>query len=396
MRVLVVDDSAEKAANVLQAITAALPEGSLAETTVKASMSEAVGALASQKFDLIVLDLMVPYIPGGKTDRTAGLELLRQVRGPEALSRNAVVIGLSAFPDEVSLVRPEFDSNAVVLLEYDRAGAWKAPIIRAAQDSLALASHRTELDFLVLVALPEEAAPYSTLPVELTTRSIVDGLNVQLLTLYSTGARGALVRLSQMGLVAASIETAMAIAAFRPRVVAMSGICAGFSERTTLGQLVIPTPAWEYQAGKWSTDGFLLAPDQVHLRPSTRVILAQLLEKPGLVAGLEKAINTTGDRPSKIVMPVLAPGATGSAVIAAKERLEHIEKQHRKVAALDMETYGIYKAAHEAGHFIEHFFAAKVVVDLADADKDDDLHEYGSALSAAFCLEAIKELLEAE
>lgn len=395
MQILVVDDSAEKAANVIQVIVSALPDEALAEPVVKGSMSEAVQALASQPFDLIVLDLMVPYVPGGKTDRTAGLELLRQVRGQDALSRNAVVIGLSAFPEEAASVRSDFDSNTVVLIEYDRAGKWKVPISRAAQDSYMLSSKRAELDFLVLVALPEEAAPYDSLAVELTTSLVVDGLNVQLLTHTATGARGALVRLRQMGLVAASIDTAMAITAFRPRIVAMSGICAGFSGRSTLGQLIVPTPAWEYQAGKWSTDGFMIAPDQVHLRPPTRVILAQLIEKPGLIVGLEKAITITGDRPSKVVSPALAPGVTGSAVIAAKERLDQIEKQHRKVAALDMETYGVYKAAHEASHFVDHFFAAKVVVDLADSEKDDDLHEYGSALSAAFCIQAIEEILSA-
>lgn len=396
MQVLVVDDCKQKAADIIEVITAALPEGALLTPTVKASMSEAVHALASQRFDLIILDLMVPYIPGGKTESTAGLELLRRVRGAGALSRNAVVIGLSAFPDEVSSVRTEFDSNAVVLVEYDRAGAWKVPIARASQDSQAFASNRAKLDFLLIIALPEEAAPYEQLSVVATSRSIVDGLNVQLLSHAATGAHGAIIRLHQMGLVAASIETAMAIAAFRPKVVAMSGICAGFCERATLGQLIVPSPVWEYQAGKWSVDGFLLAPDQVHLRPATRVILSQLIERPGLVAALEKSISFKGDRPGKVTTPALAPSVTGSAVIAAKERLEHIEQQHRKVAALDMETYGVYKASHEASHFVEHFFAAKVVVDLADADKSDDLHDYGSALSAAFCLEAIGELLAAK
>jgi nucleoside phosphorylase len=394
LRILIVDDCSDKAAAVLQAIKGVVSDEILKAVVVKCSMSEAVQCLATQSFDFIVLDLMVPYIPGGKIDRTAGLELMRQVRGPGALSRNAVVLGLSAFPDEAQSVKAEFEHSAVVLVEYDRDGNWRKTIERAAEDALYISSSRIDLDFLIVVALQEEAEPYHGLPVDLATKSIVDGLNLQFLTLRSNGARGALVRLRQMGLVAASIDTAMAVALFKPKVVAMSGICAGFHERSTLGQLVISSPAWEYQAGKWSSDGFLLAPDQVHLRPRTRVIIDQFLERPGLITALEKAATFAGSRPANLPAAKVAPGATGSAVIAAKERLDHIEKQHRKVAVLDMEAYGVYKAVYEAGHYVEHFFAAKVVVDFADADKSDDVHGYGAAVSAAFCVDAVEELLK--
>jgi hypothetical protein len=54
---------------------------------------------------------------------------------------------------------------------------------------------------------------------------------------------------------------------------------------------------------------------------------------------------------------VLAPFATGSAVIADGRRLEHIKMQHRKVAALDMETFGLYFAAHESTTSMKHYFS---------------------------------------
>ena len=87
----------------------------------------------------------------------------------------------------------------------------------------------------------------------------------------------------------------------------------------------------------------------------------------------------------------MAPMATGSAVIASSERLATIQEQHRKIAAIDMEMYGVLKASRlSAVNPIA--FGAKTIVDLADSAKGDRYHEYGSILSARFVLDAIVEI----
>ncbi len=75
--------------------------------------------------------------------------------------------------------------------------------------------------------------------------------------------------------------------------------------------------------------------------------------------------------------------------------MQDIGAQHRKMAGLDMEMYGVYKAAElSSGNPL--FFGAKTVVDLADSAKGDTYHEYGSILSARFVLDAISTVCEAE
>jgi hypothetical protein len=106
----------------------------------------------------------------------------------------------------------------------------------------------------------------------------------------------------------------------------------------------------------------------------------------------ERVLETT--RPRRRTKPILAPFATGSAVIADVKRLGHIEQQHRKVAALDMETYGVYYAARELARQDSHFFSVKAVVDFADHHKDDDLHQYGSIVSANAAVRVIRKLRE--
>ena len=168
----------------------------------------------------------------------------------------------------------------------------------------------------------------------------------------------------------------------------MSGICAGIAGQSSIGALIIADPCWEYQAGKWATDGFKIEHYDACIEINTRTILSQIIDRIGKGMDLKKGLIEDA-----VVFQAikLAPMATGSAVIADANGLEMIQEQHRKIAALDMEMYGVYKAA-QLSAVNPIVFGAKTVVDLADSSKGDRYHEYGSILSARFVLEAIIEL----
>jgi adenosylhomocysteine nucleosidase len=151
--------------------------------------------------------------------------------------------------------------------------------------------------------------------------------------------------------------------------------------------------AWEYQAGKWSKDGFKIAPVQIPLRAQTRVELEQVCQDDNIIGHLEAGFPAGKARPTVARRPSLQPLATGSAVVAQDTFLRHIVDQHRKLAGIDMESYGLYFACHENGDETMHYFACKAVVDQADGTKDDNLHEYGSFVSAKLTLLCIERLL---
>ena len=75
-------------------------------------------------FDLIVLDLMLPYVPGGQADSRAGLELLRQLRSEEGPNKSTMVVGISAFPDEIAAFRASFDELGILITQFDDEGSW--------------------------------------------------------------------------------------------------------------------------------------------------------------------------------------------------------------------------------------------------------------------------------
>lgn len=335
------------------------------------------------QFDLIVVDLMLPYVKNGDADSQAGLELLHQLRSNEGPNKSTTVICISAFPEEIHTFRGNFDELGVLIVKFDPEGTWRRTLARLVEDVVSRSAQIITLDFLIICALEKERRAFEQTGIDRISEAIVAGLNVHYVRL--NGRRelfGGIIRLSQMGLVAATYETTAALNIFRTKTLCMSGICAGFAKETKLGQLVIASPAWEYQAGKWSDNKFEIAPSQIPLRPSTRSLVDQAIARSSFSEYIEKGIQTGMQRPSFWSNPVLAPFATGSAVIADAERLKHIEQQHRKVAALDMETFGLYFAANERSDTVKHFFSVKSVVDLADGNKNDHLHQYGCVAAA--------------
>ena len=236
-------------------------------------------------------------------------------------------------------------------------------------------------------ALQEERNPYATL---LNCNPAVRA-GIDCLDLTIDGRRGTVVLLPQMGLVNAAITAAICIERFRPALIGMSGICGGFQKRASLGQLLISSMSYEYQSGKWSTDGFLHEPYQVSTDHVTLVRLRALTASDQLISRLEAGF--TGARPKVASSPEVCIFTSGSAVIANETYLQQAEKVHRKVTALDMEVYAIQRAA-ELSTSMPPCICAKTVVDLCGVEKDDALHAYGSFISANFMISAVKNHFE--
>jgi len=395
MKVLIIEDTESKARSVQDVIS---HDRSGVDTHFEFAddLSSAIRASVSTAFDLIILDIMLPYIKGGEAVTGAGLELLRQFRSLDGKNKNSVIVGLSAYPEEMTSAKDSFDKFGVILLEYDEADRWKQTVARITDDVISRDRQDDPLDFLIVVALPEEKSGYDQTSLNMGHQSIREGLNVTFVDLLlDVPRRGAIVLQRQMGLISATFDTATAIATFRPKVVCMSGICAGMADKSELGQLILPSPTWEYQAGKWAQDDFLIAPHQVQIRPATKVIAEQVFART-CFEELERDIPLSVPRPKLREIPVVAPGATGSAVVASSEKLDHIVKQHRKLAVIDMEVHGVYSAVHENAVYVPHYFAVKCVVDHADSAKGDDLHAYGSIVSARMTIQLLSALFSAD
>ncbi len=394
MNVLIVDDNEPKRAHLIEWISKQDTHGSV-KVDEASTMADAVRCFNSNKYDFIVLDLMLPAFAGVPESSSAGLELLMQLRKETCINVKTPAFGISAYPDEIDSNRARYEQHGLLLVSYDDDGLWKLSLKEALDFAGASGRSKRDIDFLIFASLKEEADAFKNTALRLKSKSIINGLKSSFVELASGGQElsGVIIEASQMGLVNATYEIATALSTFESKLACMSGICAGFKNEVELGQILVASPCWEYQAGKWSDNGFEIAPLQIPLPARTRTIIDQALSEPGWVGALEVDLPSGVLRPRNVNAGILRPFVTGSAVISDANKLPDIGKQHRKVAALDMEAYALYYVCHESASPSVHYFAAKVVVDFADFDKSDDIHEYGCTIAARATIALILRLL---
>ena len=381
MRILILEDNDSKYAVVRSEIEGFFRDKALEMRRAK-TLVEGLKNIFEERFSLIVLDLMMPTRTGeAPSDITQ--EVLQSIESSEC-NRGSAVIALTGFEDLARDQKAMFAHAGIVLVHYEGAEiGWRSGV----RSALSRVSGEMVYDFVVICALEKERAAFRN-----TSASVKELRNLRGLDCLSMSVgtyQGLCVKLPRMGLVEASIITSRVLERFRPALLAMSGICAGISDEARIGALVVADVCWEYQAGKWSDSGFQVEHYDIALTQDVRTALSQMVEVDPKAQSIKHGLLED----QVVFEPVLfGPMVTGSAVIASKDRLSSITLQHRKLAALDMEMYGVYKAAYMS-ETTPMFFGAKTVVDVGDGAKNDRYHTYGCDLSARFVVKGIQLLL---
>ncbi|GLH42650.1 hypothetical protein RS3R6_22330 [Pseudomonas atacamensis] len=326
---------------------------------------------------LFIIDFQLPNIDKGFACPN-GRAILETI--VKAGKNDALLLAISSYPADFPELRELYESHGCILANYANKKSWQSTL-----DHLLIQLKKNlKLDFVIFCALQEERNPYVALiNGTAKNRGGTDCYDIEI-----ARKKGTVILLPQTGLVNAAVVAGSCIDKLKPSVVGMSGVCGGFPERAKKGQLLISSMAYEYQSGKWAADGFLHEPYQV---PTDNLLLTDLkilANQPDILSELEHGFS--GTYPVERHNPVVGVFTSGSAVIADEDHLKQIERIHRKVNALDMEVFAIHRAAELCAHK-PCCICAKTVVDLCDAVKSDELHAYGSYISAKFMVKAIRD-----
>jgi nucleoside phosphorylase len=381
--VLVIEDEEEKLEEISGEIRAFFKN---VEIETSRTFGDATQKLLQEKYDLVVVDLLLPR-RGGEDPVDISEEIIDHLSESD-LNKLTTTVAISRFEEVVDRRRDEFVKAGILLIAYCEDDAWRA-CLRVCMQRVSL---KTLYDFVIICALGMERTAFEGVDrsdFEIGPLQSVLSMDVREMTLGKL--RGICVLQPQMGLVDASITATKALDAFTPRLICMSGICAGFEGRVELGTLVVSDYTWEHQAGKHLNDKFEIRSYQESLENSTRIALSQMLEEDPRLAALASKAH-------QIAVPSeeakLGPSVSGSAVIASSKYADHLKQQHGKVAAVDMEVFGVYRAAALSGRPVI-CFAAKTVVDHANEAKGDSIQQAGAILSARFVVKAVERLLSA-
>lgn len=377
MKILLIEDDDRKAENISRHI---VNHGIQAVNIVRAKNYTDFVANLHNDIGLFIIDIKIPIVDDAAATRN-GESILEAI--VKAGKDSALLLAISSYPDDFAGLREKFEARGCILCDYSKQ-EW----MQTLDHLLVQLNKQMRFDFLIFCALKPERSPYISLfpKGDRNVRGDIECYDIEI-----DGRCGSIIILPQMGLVNAAVVASICIDRYRPMIVGMSGICGGFTERTNLGQLVISSTVYEYQSGKWSHDGFLEEPYQVQTDNSMLTRLRVLIDEPSLLSEIESGF--IGQRPASMKNPAIGIFTSGSAVIADDEFMEKVKDTHRKVSAVDMEIFAVQRAA-ELSPCKPVCICAKTVVDLCDKKKNDELHPYGSHISARFLIKALSSFFK--
>lgn len=387
MKILILEDEDGKYDEIQSEILQIIPE---AEIQREKNWYCYTRAICSIKFDLILLDLLVPRSEKDATVEDHHEQLVETTRNYQSKSFSTPAIVLTRYTEKSEDFVYDLNKVDINVIPFNGHGAWK----EALKLKLLAAQPKKKYEFVIVCALDKEINAFEGLT---DTWGILKTISGLVCREVQIGAyKGVIVRAHRMGLVAAAVTATMALERFEPRLICMSGICGGLADESGIYDLLVTQICHQHDVGKWSNEGFKSEHYDVQIDVDIHNKLLELCSDDRLKEYLLEGLNPSkSEFPAKVErltcnIKANAPTSSGSAVMAEDGKTSSLASGQRKLAGFDMEIYSVYEAARFAANK-PAFFAAKTVVDDGGKNKGDKFHRIGCLLSAKFIVKAIRD-----
>lgn len=219
-----------------------------------------------------------------------------------------------------------------------------------------------QADILAIMALPEE---YRATIAELGIIPQSERSRVEIRDDMSCDFVVELVLVSSMGSVQAALETYDSLRRTKATHAVLLGIAAGIPGEVSLGDVIIPDQICYYESVKITDNGELGGPVWKSTDANVRRAASVFAD---VTHGAWSVDINTG-----------AILASGEKVVASDVFREKVRLSHRKLSAIDMESYGVACAAERCN---ANLTVIKGISDFADSSKSDRYHALAAANSA--------------
>lgn len=377
MNILILEDDDQKYSNVNEEIESVLKNEAFNVCRVK-FYDEFIFSIQSEKYDLIVFDIMVPlYSDNDGYPENIIDKSLRFLKSPASNSFNTPVIAITSYGELDEADYNKLNQHDINIVKYNETG-WDV----AFHNKINACKPKLSYDFVIVCALEKEASAYKSLGYSVSEAFNYNGLHCRKISIG--GNSGVIVLLANMGLVQSAVSSTKAIEMFEPKLITMSGICAGVSGKSNIYDIIIPDSCSQHDVGKWTEEGFSVDTYTRSLDHQIQTRIKAIIEQKDFKTQVSKSVSLSRSEYAKeefdfdISLGVLS---SGNAVIANDVISSEIASQHRKKKAFEMEIFSLYEAAHQSV-LKPIFFSAKSVVDDGSSDKSDDYQRVASIISA--------------
>ncbi|MBO7490788.1 MAG: hypothetical protein J6T88_10970 [Bacteroidales bacterium] len=413
LKVLIVDDTQEKIVEIRRVLTGFVDEPD--DVPISGSIRDALKACSSTRYDLVILDLFIPYIAGEDPNPTNAQSFLKLIKEDDDYICPVFVIGITRAQD-LTEYKSFFEAETMQVLYYaDNDDTWKGQLnnrlnyLTGVKRKLGI-TYEYDYDVAIINALqtPEHEIMKETLGTEWKEVNLDDdktttyyetmlkterGENVKCISCYAT----------QMASIASAALTTKMILRFHPKYLFMTGICAGLKGNNIgFGDVLVASQVWDGMSGKFkelnkddADPEMIFEPDyrQITLDADMQNIINRLKDKKELLAQIKDGF--TGEKPDTPLKIYVGPMTSVPAVIASEQKIADLRAHARKLIGIEMESYGVFYAAEHAHRLRPKYtISIKSASDLADKDKTDIYQPYASYTSAAIMKYVIENELE--
>lgn len=369
-------------------------------------------SIRETRFELIILDINIPATADQLATTGTGLGVLSFIKNNVSAKQPGFIVGMSAYDEGMAAAEEEFASPLWKLVRFSYSDmAWQAPLREAVKylvkkDAPPYLSdgHTYHTDLAIFVALEDE---------ELNSIRKLDGGWCERRIPHDDsryfegrfrGQGGELsvvaVAAPKMGMPTAAVVAAKLIGAYRPRYIAITGICAGVRDKVDIGDILVADPCFDWGSGKWVADKsgelrFRPAPYPWRLNGNLRSLIKTLGESEEFLSRIH--MQYEGVRPGVKPKVFIEAMASGGSVLQVGKLMDDVRDQHKNLVGVEMESYAVFTAAEYAPEPKPICFSIKSVCDFGDESKSDGAHQYAAYVSAKFLYEfAIRNLTSTE
>ena len=250
-------------------------------------------------------------------------------------------------------------------------------------------------DILLLTGLHEELQWIQKVTGFEFKRQVCQGTSYLLADVNRGDRSVRIVTLRQLekGLTTAAITTTKALCIWKPRVVVMTGICAGVRGSVSLGDLIVATQCFEHCSGQLKDGELIPLQNRVAIQPWLLDFLLSVTDSSAML----DAIQAGYERPLPDGFRAAihyGSMACGPQVVKDHAYVDLLKTRESSLLGLDMESYGVALAASMCSTNSRTIvpLIVKGVCDFADSSKSDDWHDYCSYASAAFVLALLEQI----
>lgn len=412
IKVLIMDDTPEKTEKIKLVLTG---KCLLSETeiTVAKSINSGRTLLSGNKYDLLILDLVMPVNDGEEVGAEGQSEgFIDEMSRVGRLNKPIYIIALTQYKEKIIENQQNYAKKLWKLIHYDlKETAWE-DVLQEAVDTIITTknllfesiSKENKYDIGILCALPEEfemmkAATGATWLVKKDDNSPFNVFYANIRTELGHSLRLLSCCCNASGMQAASIAASYLLSRYDLSMLFLTGFCAGFKKNTIRrGDLFIAESEYDYGSGKLvrNKENEQVLDTEHKQCPCSFELISKInsfITEEGIQEKLYNELKKSGFLQDDMETPAIhvAPGTCGSYVVDDEVFMKKLQDEgNRKLTGLDMEGYGLYLA----GHMLKKdCVLVKGIADYGDGVKDDKYHKTCSYASAWFVMRFIKTTL---